>query len=291
MSFTNLKKNSNKSAEQLSQKLAEGTKSYDDPRFWTLETDKAGNGFAIIRFLPEPQGENDPFVKLYSHSFKGPGGWYIENCPTTIGLDCPICQANSGEWAKGTEDAKALVRSRARKTRFISNIYVIKDPANKQNEGKVFLFNYGKKIHDKIIESLNPKFEGEEKINPFDMWSGRNFKVKVKRVADYPNYDDSVFDPSTPFLTTDAEREEVWKKQYSLAEFIAPGKFKSAEELLKRFHKVMQIPAATSTGPIISTGSSNPQSKLKITETPTNEAPPFDSDDETDKILQDLMKE
>lgn len=244
MSFQNLKKQSQSNIASLSrelEKINKGAESYKDDRFWNIERDKSGNGFAVIRFLPACEGEDIPWARVFSHGFRGPGGdWFIENCPTTLGQKCPICEANSGLWNSGIESDKEIARARKRKLRYVSNILVVSDPAHKENEGKVFLYNYGKKIFDKITESMTPQFAGEEPINPFDFWKGRNFKLKVRTISDFPNYDASEFaSPSALFEGDDSKLEKLWKTQYKLAEFVDPSQFKSYEDLLVKFNQVL----------------------------------------------------
>ena len=188
-----MKNNAKGSLESLQQKLEETNKtnSYKDDRLWRAELDKSSNGYAEIRFLPAPKNEDLPWAKLYSHAFKGPGGWYIENSLTTKGGKDPVSEMNSQLWNSGLDSDKDIARERRRKLQYISNIYVISDPANPQNEGKVFLYKYGKKIFDKINEAMNPEFQDEEAVNPFNFWTGATFKLKVRKVAGYVNYDKS----------------------------------------------------------------------------------------------------
>ena len=244
MSFSDLKKQS--SLGSLTQKLVKevekqngGNSGGADDRLWKPEMDKSGNGYAVIRFLPAPEGEDLPWVKLFSHAFQGPGGWYIENSLTTIGGKDPIGELNRELWNTGNEADKETVRKQKRKLSFYANIYVVKDPANPQNEGKVFLYKFGKKIFDKIMEAMQPEFEDETPINPFDFWQGANFKLKLKKVAGYWNYDSSEFDRPSPLLDDDDAMEAIWKKQYSLTVFTAPDQFKSYDELKKRLDYVL----------------------------------------------------
>ena len=243
MSFANLKKQSKLGS--LTQKLVTQVEKMNksagsgDERLWKPEVDKAGNGYAVIRFLPPPDGEDMPFAKVYSHAFQGPGGWYIENSLTTIGQKDPVSEHNSMLWNNGTDAGKEQARKQKRKLSYVSNIYVVKDPANPQNEGKVFLYKYGKKIFDKIMAAMQPEFEDETPINPFDFWQGANFKLKIKRVAGYWNYDSSEFAIQGPLLDEDDEMEAIWKKQYSLAEFLAPSQFKTYDELKTRLEAVL----------------------------------------------------
>ena len=243
MSFKDLKKQS--SLGSLTQKLVKEVEKMNntgggaDERLWKPEVDKTGNGFAVIRFLPAPEGEEIPWAKLYSHAFQGPGGWYIENSLTTTGGKDPVSEHNRELWNSGNESDKDVVRRQKRKLSYYANIYVVKDPTNPQNEGKVFLYKYGKKIHDKILEAMQPEFEDEEAINPFDFWQGANFKLKIVKKDGYWNYDKSEFDAPAPLLEDDDALEALWKKQYSLAAVTAPDQFKSYEDLKRRLDYVL----------------------------------------------------
>jgi len=243
MSFENLKKQSKLGS--LTEKLVKevekmnNSESSSDDRFWKLSVDKSNNGYAVIRFLPAPNGEDIPFVKVYSHAFQGPGGWLIDTCLTTVNQKCPVCEHNSGLWNNGTDAGKEVARKQKRKLTYVSNVYVVKDPANPENEGKVFLFKYGKKIFDKIMEAMQPEYEDETPINAFDFWQGANFKLKAKSVAGYRNYDSSEFASVGALLDDDDAMEAIWKKQYSLTEFVAPDQFKTYEELKKRLDSVL----------------------------------------------------
>ena len=248
MSFANLKKQS--SLGSLTAKLVKevektnNTGGGGDDRLWKPELDKTGNGYAVVRFLPAPNGEEIPWAKLYSHAFQGPGGWYIENSLTTTGGKDPVSDYNRELWNSGNEADKDTVRKQKRKLSYYSNIYVVKDPTNPQNEGGVFLFKYGKKIFDKIMEAMQPEFEDEEAINPFDFWQGANFKLKIKKVAGFWNYDSSEFDKVSPLLDDDDALEALWKKEYSLTAVTAPDQFKSYQDLEKRLKYVLgQKPA------------------------------------------------
>jgi hypothetical protein len=210
-----------------------------DERLWKPEMDKTGNGYAVIRFLPAPEGEELPWAKLYTHAFQGPGGWYIENSLTTIGQKDPVSEHNRELWNSGNEKDKETVRKQKRKLSYFSNIYVVKDPTNPHNEGKVFLFKYGKKIFDKIMEAMQPEFEDETPINPFDFWQGANFKLKLVKKDGYWNYDKSEFDRVAPLLDDDDALEALWKKEYSLTAVTAPDQFKSYEDLEKRLKYVL----------------------------------------------------
>jgi len=243
MSFKDLKKQSKLGS--LTQKLVKEVEKMNnngtsgDDRLWKLDVDKSGNGYAVIRFLPAPEGEDLPFVKLYSHAFQGPGGWYIENSLTTLGQKDPVSEFNTTLWNNGTDAGKETARKQKRKLTYISNIYVVKDPSNPENEGRVFLYKYGKKIFDKLTAAMQPEFEDEEAIDPFDFWQGANFKLKAKNVAGYRNYDSSEFAAQSPILDDDDALEALWKKESSLQEFVAADQFKSYEDLKKRLGYVL----------------------------------------------------
>ena len=215
-------------------------KSYKDERLWKPEVDKAGNGYAVIRFLPAVEGEDMPWAKVWNHAFQGPTGqWYIENSLTTLGQKDPVSEMNSAYWNTGIESDKEIARKQKRKLQYFSNIYVVSDSKHPENEGKVFLFRYGKKIFDKIMAAMQPEFEDEKAINPFDFWEGANFKLKIRKVAGYWNYDSSDFDSSSALFDNDEKIEEVWKSQYALSEFTAATNFKSYEELKTRLDAVL----------------------------------------------------
>ena len=210
-----------------------------DERLWKPEVDKTGNGYAVIRFLPAPESEDIPWAKMYSHSFQGPGGWYIENSLTTTGGKDPVSEHNRELWNSGNESDKDVVRRQKRKLSYYANIYVVKDPTNPQNEGGVFLYKFGKKIFDKIMEAMQPEFEDESPINPFDFWQGANFKLKIVKKDGYWNYDKSEFDTVSPILDDEDALEALWKKQYSLVALTAADQFKSYDDLQKRLKYVL----------------------------------------------------
>ena len=218
----------------------EGKKSYKDERLWKPELDKSGNGYAVLRFLPSCEGEDLPWAKLWSHAFQGPTGqWYIENSLTTTGGKDPVSEHNTALWNSGIESDKEIARKQKRKLQYYSNIYVVSDSKHPENEGKVFLFSYGKKIFDKIMESMQPAFPDDVAVNPFDFWKGANFKLKIRKVDGYWNYDKSEFDSPTAIFDNDDVIEGVWKKQYSLNEFTASTNFKSYDELKIRLDTVL----------------------------------------------------
>ena len=258
ISIKDMKRNSAAQMEKLKTELTKlNSKSFssDDDRYWTCQTDKAGNGYAVIRFLPAPPNEDLPWARMFTHGFKGPGGWYIENCLSTIGeyTDDPVNNANSKLWDSGIEDNKKLASERKRKLSYHSNIYVVEDPANPDNEGKVYLFRYGKKIFDKLNDLMNPAFPDEKPIDPFDFWAGANFRLKIRKVEGYANYDKSDFAAPSALFEDDDELDAVWKKQHSLKEIVAPDKFKSVDALKSRLAKVLDDSSAdpvTRTAPL-----------------------------------------
>jgi hypothetical protein len=242
MGFNDLKKKSKSGIDDLIKKMEDQTKAkegYKDDRFWRPEQDKSGNGFAIIRFLPPVDGEEVPWVKVYNHAFQGPGGWYIENSLTTVGQKDPVGELNNQLWNSGLESDKDLARIRKRKLTYISNVYVVSDPSNPQNEGKVFLFKYGTKIFEKIQEAMKPEFNDEDPINPFDFWKGANFRIKMRKVGGFTNYDKSEFDSQSVLFDDDAKLEKIWKMQHALQPFLAPENFKSYDELKTRLYEVL----------------------------------------------------
>jgi len=241
--FSSLKKNSQSAIDRLSKEMTKVSdkKNYDDDRFWSLERDKAGNGYAVVRFLPPVDGEDIPWVRVFSHGFQGKGGWMIENCPTTVGKKCPVCEANNELWNSGLESNKGIARDRKRKLSYIANILVVNDPANRDNEGKMFLYKFGKKIFDKLQEAMNPTSPDETKFNPFDLWQGANFKLKAHLESGYVSYEKSGFQtPSEVFDGDDKRLEALWKSEHALQPFVAADQFKSYEELKGRMDQVLK---------------------------------------------------
>jgi len=247
MSFASLKKASSKGdtfaklsreIEKLNQPAAGSSA---DERFWKPELDKSGNGYAVIRFLPAPDGEEMPWAKVWSHAFKGPGGqWYIENSLTTLGKDDPVGELNRELWNSGRDSDKEIARAQKRKLSYYSNIYVVQDPAHPENEGRVFLYKFGKKIFDKLIEAMQPAFADETPVDPFNFWKGADFKLKIRKVDGYWNYDKSEFAaPKVLGNFDDDKLESIWKEGYSLAEFEAEKNFKSYEQLTTRLNLVL----------------------------------------------------
>jgi len=247
LDFNALKKSRQSEFEKLTQEVSKlatpnTQSSNDDDRFWYPAVDKAGNGYAVIRFLPAAEGEDVPFVRIWDHGFKGPSGqWYIEKSLTTLGEKDPVSEYNSQLWNNGTESGKEQARQQKRRLTYISNVYIIKDSANPENEGKVMLFKFGKKIWDKLNVAMNPEFEDEKPINPFDLWEGANFKVKIRNVEGYRNYDKSEFDTAAPLFDDDSELEAVWRKEYKLQPFVARSEFKSYDELKAKLNRVLGL--------------------------------------------------
>lgn len=308
-SFASLKRNKSsfeklsKAIESTNQTVESGSK--DDTRFWQPDVDKAGNGMAVIRFLPAPSSDGDdalPWVRYFNHGFQGPGGWLIDNCLTTLSEKCPVCEHNSVLWNSGIEANKDIARKQKRKLTYISNILVISDPKHPENEGQIKLFKFGKKIFDKISEAMNPEFEDEIPINPFDFWEGANFKLKIRNVEGYRNYDKSEFDSQTELFNGDDDKlEALWKKEYSLKEFVDRKNFKSYDQLKGRLDKVLGLSAA----PVITktvdeddeeteirkpTVRFDEESDVKATKSSTKTPLASDSDDEDLDFFKELAK-
>ena len=280
-SFANLKRNRSsldkltKAIETTTQASEAGSK--DDTRFWKPTVDKSGNGMAVFRFLPAPSVDGDdalPWVRVFNHGFQGPGGWLIDNCLTTLNEKCPVCEHNSTLWNSGIEANKDIARKQKRKLSYIANILMVSDPSNPENDGKVFLFKFGKKIFDKITEAMNPEFADETPVNPFDMWEGANFKLKIRKVEGYQNYDKSEFaEKSAIFNGNDEKLEELWKSEYSLKEFTEKKHFKSYEQLKARLDKALGFESV------------QPRTKAADTTPSLEEDVPFDSSGVDDEDL------
>ena len=296
MSFSAMKKSS--SLDKLlvqaeTENKPQEKKSYVDERLWKPVMDKTGNGFAIIRFLPAPEGEELPWAKVWNHAFQGPTGqWYIENSLTTIGQNDPVSEHNTRLWNSGVESDKEIARKQKRKLQYFSNIYVVKDSANPQNEGKVFLYRFGKKIFDKIMEAMQPAFDDEVAINPFDFWKGANFKLKIRKVDGYWNYDKSEFEGVSPLLDDDKALEKMWKTQHSLAEFTAPTNFKSYDELTTRLNTVLS--GTVNTNVVSMTAFDDSPSETVVVDTNEEPAPTVsvtEEDDDTMSYFEKLAEE
>ena len=220
---------------------------YQDDRLWKPELDKTGNGYAVIRFLPASKGEEMPWQRVWSHAFQDKGGWYIENSLTTLNAKDPVSEDNTRLWNTGVDSDKDIARKRKRKLSYYSNIYIVSDPKHPENEGKVFLYKYGKKIFDKISEAMQPQFADEKAINPFDFWKGANFKLKIRKVDGYWNYDKSEFEGVTPVASEDANIKAIWAKQYPLKPFVDPSNFKSYDELKEKLNRIIMGTRSTET--------------------------------------------
>ena len=225
--------------ENLNPEDSKKSNKYQDERLWKPELDKTGNGYAVLRFLPATSGEDMPWVRLWSHAFQGPGGWYIENSLTTLGHKDPVSEENTRLWNTGVESDKGIARNRKRKLSYYANVYVVSDPTHPENEGQVKLFKFGKKIFDKITEAMQPAFEDETPINPFDFWKGANFKLKIRKVDGFWNYDKSEFEGVSAIADNDDNIKAIWEKQYPLKPFLETSNFKSYEELKEKLNRVI----------------------------------------------------
>jgi len=281
-----------KAAEAVSSAKPE-TNSYVDDRFWKPTRDKAGNGYAVIRFLPAKDGEDLPWVRYWDHGFKGPTGlWYIENSLTSIGQQDPVSEHNSVLWNSGRDEDKALARERKRRLHYVSNVLVVSDPANPDNEGKVFLYTFGKKIFDKVMDVMQPQFADEEPVNPYDFWEGADFKIKIRKVEGWVNYDKSEFSsPSSLYEGDEARLEETYSKLYSLQEFLQPSNYKTYDELSMKLNKVLGIDAghAPVAAPVVNEA---PAPTLTAEDNHFESAPEASSDeDDTLSYFAKLAKE
>ena len=304
MDFDTLKKNRSSSLSKLNSQLEKiSSKSYSDPnegKFWKPTRDKAGNGFAVIRFLPPKSGEDFPWVRYWDHGFQGPTGlWYIENSLTTLDRDDPVSEYNSKLWNSGVEEDKAEARKMKRRLKYVSNILVVSDPSNPQNEGKVFMYQYGAKIFGKINELLKPEFEDETAANPFDMWDGANFRLKIQKVAGYPNYDKSNFDATSAISDDESELKRVYSELHSLQELVDPSKFKSYDELKTKFYRVLALGESASSPSTASDiddldmsnfGGNSPEPTLNVMPETQSAAPSMSMNDDDDDDLS-IFKE
>ena len=294
MSLAQMKKSN--SLDQLlgaaqSENQSQEKKSYKDERLWKPELDKTGNGYAVIRFLPAVDGENMPWAKLWNHAFQGPTGqWYIENSLTTLGNNDPVSEMNSAYWNSGVESDKEIARRQKRKLQYYSNIYVVSDSRHPEHEGKVFLFRYGKKIFDKCMEAMQPAFEDETPVNPFDFWKGANFKLKIRKVDGYWNYDKSEFETPSALFDNDDDIEVVWNKQYALNEFTALTNFKSYDELKTRLNMVLA--GTTTVGNVTTLMEDEPVATVTV-DTKEEPAPTVsvDNDEDTMDYFQKLAED
>jgi len=267
--------------------------SFADDRFWKPELDKSGNGYAVFRFLPAVKDEDLPWARLWSHAFQGPGGWYIDNSLTTLNKKDPVSEANTLLWNSGVEADKEIARKRKRKLSYIANILIINDSKHPENEGQVKLFKFGKKIFDKITEAMKPEFEDESPINPFDFWEGANFKLKIRKVDGFWNYDKSEFDSKTAVKPNDEAIEELWTKQYPLKPFLAPDNFKSYDELKAKLDKVLSGVRSTGTAEDVAIPPAKSNNSPVVNETvDTSSTPTTEKDsDETLDYFSKLAEE
>jgi len=276
----------NKVAEPQTQK-----QSYQDDRFWKPELDKSGNGYAVFRFLPAVKDEDLPWARLWSHAFQGPGGWYIENSLTTLNKKDPVSESNSLLWNSGVDADKEIARKRKRKLSYIANVLIINDAKHPENEGQVKLFKFGKKIFDKITEAMKPEFEDEKPINPFDFWEGANFKLKIRKVDGYWNYDKSEFDSASAIADNDEAIEEIWNKQYALKPFLAPENFKSYDELKSKLDKVLSGVRNTGTAEDVAIPPAAQVSKPDVVaEAVSAPTPAVEQDEDSDETLSYFSK-
>jgi hypothetical protein len=267
----------------------------DDGNEWKLSVDSAGNGYAVLRFLPAPKGEELPWVRMFNHGFQGPTGkWYIENSLTTLNQQDPVSELNSELWNSGTDANKDIARKQKRRLSYYANVLVVKDSANPQNEGQVMLYKFGKKIFDKLKDVMQPQFEDESPVNPFDFWEGVNFKLKARQVDGYRNYDKSEFESTpTPVAESDEEIEEVWGKQHSLAELVSPDNFKSYEDLKAKLDMVLQGGSKVTTAEKVAeqTGDVEDQIFVQEAKTPVSVVSSDDSEDDTLSYFAKLAEE
>ena len=299
MSFAQLKERKDqiqsliKAAEQAGGNTEK--KSYTDERFWKPTVDKAGNGYAVIRFLPAPKSEELPWIRYWDHGFKGPTGlWYIENSLTSIGQTDPVGELNSRLWNSGIEADKEKARAQKRRLHYVTNVYIVSDPSNPDNEGKVFLYQFGKKIFDKIMDMMQPSFADEKAVNPFDLWEGANFKLKIRNVEGYRNYDKSEFDSPATLSDDDSVLEGIYNKQSSLQEFLDPKNFKTYDELKMKLSRVLGEEVSAGVNTVkqdTQLGESTPPPEIKSAEPVTAEQMSSQEDDDTMSYFAKLAKE
>lgn len=296
VNFSSMRSSSQAELEKLNSKMASLNQPFkkDDERFWQPSVDAAGNGYAVVRFLPHHPEEELPFVRYWDHGFKGPGGWYIENSLTSIGESDPASEYNSELWNRGDKAGKDRVSGTPgnpgtkRRLHYISNIYVVDDPVNPKNNGKVFLFKYGKKIFDKLNEAMNPKTPYDPKFNPFDLWTGANFIIKISKEDDYRSYGGSQFDKQSPLLESDEDLKTVWESEYTLQDFLDPKNFKSYEELEKKLNRVLKTSssgAATVDQEAKLVGNGNATvMKTRESKPLASETPPWETSDDDEEL-------
>ena len=295
-SFADLKRGAGANLDRLTNELEKLNKpqagnSGPDDRFWKITEDKVGNGYAVIRFLPAPPNEDLPFVHMWSHAFQGQGGWYIENCLSTLGNPDPVMEMNSQLWNSGIDANKDLARKQKRQLAYYSNIYVVKDSAKPENEGKVFLFKYGKKIFDMINDLMSPQFEDEKPINPFDFWAGADFKLKIRKVEGYRNYDKSEFSDPAPLTNDDDRLEQIWQSQYSLQDIVSAKNFKSYDELKTRLDKALGLASVSTQERAFKAPDQAPPPTFKAAAAPQPSAVDDDDEDIGMEFFKSLAEE
>ena len=297
MSFQDLKKS--RSGFDTLQKSLETSggnntqKSFADDRFWKIEMDKSGNGYAEVRFLPAPTGEDMPWVQYWDHGFQGPGGWYIEKSLTTLNKQDPVSEYNTELWNSGVEANKDIARKQKRRLHYVSNIYVVSDPAHPENEGKVFLYRFGKKIFEMLKDKMQPQFEDETPVNPFDLWEGANFKIKLRKVDGFWNYDKSEFSAAAPLFDNDDQLEATWNSQHSLQGVIAPDQFKSYDELKEKLDRVLGLAVPTATAAsrsedMTDVAQPSPMPSVSETSIPSTDADEDDNMSYYEKLANDV---
>ena len=297
MSFQDLKKS--RSGFDTLQKSLETSggnntqKSFADDRFWKIEMDKSGNGYAEVRFLPAPTGEDMPWVQYWDHGFQGPGGWYIEKSLTTLNKQDPVSEYNTELWNSGVEANKDIARKQKRRLHYVSNIYVVSDPAHPENEGKVFLYRFGKKIFEMLKDKMQPQFEDETPVNPFDLWEGANFKIKLRKVDGFWNYDKSEFSAASPLFDNDDQLEATWNSQHSLQGVIAPDQFKSYDELKEKLDRVLGLAVPTATAAsrsedMTDVAQPSPMPSVSETSIPSTDADEDDNMSYFEKLANDV---
>ena len=278
-------------AEKVGGNAGQAAASYEDNRFWKPEVDKAGNGYAVLRFLPTPAGEDLPWTRYWDHGFQGPGGWYIEKSLTSIGQNDPVGEVNTKLWNSGLDSDKEIARKQKRRLHYVANVLVVSDPAHPENEGKVFLYQFGKKIFDKMMDVMQPQFQDEEPVNPFDLWEGANFKLKIRNVEGYRNYDKSEFDKKSSVSADEAELEEVYSKVYSLKDFTDPAKYKTYDELKAKLERVLGGTAPRTTAESITLDESMSAPSVGKSKFAPVTASADDGDDDTMSYFSKLANE
>lgn len=278
-------------AEKVGSNAGQQQASYEDNRFWKPEVDKAGNGFAVLRFLPTPAGEDLPWTRYWDHGFQGPGGWYIEKSLTSIGQNDPVGEVNTKLWNSGLDSDKEIARKQKRRLHYVANVLVVSDPAHPENEGKVFLYQFGKKIFDKMMDVMQPQFQDEEPVNPFDLWEGANFKLKIRNVEGYRNYDKSEFDKKSAVSADESELEAIYSKVYSLKDFTDPSKYKTYDELKAKLERVLGGTAPRTTAESITLDESMSAPSVGKSKFAPVEASADDGDDDTMSYFSKLANE